>query len=117
MNDEKFTHIQTDTTPDVTIAKAATPHSPKLDKPDDDFIVGEENEPYLGMSWPVLMLILYVLKTLFPAETFSFLWWFQWYIVLIVCGVTIFTLLKRYRYSKNQNLEKEFPVKELPEHE
>ena len=36
-----------------------------------------ENEPYLGPAWAVAMLILYLLKEAFPAETYSVLWWFQ----------------------------------------
>jgi hypothetical protein len=62
------------------------------------FVIEGENEPYLGPSWAILMLVLYALKTIFPAEQFSFLWWFQMYIVAIVLGITVFTLLKRHKY-------------------
>ncbi|HMO17463.1 MAG TPA: hypothetical protein PKA63_11015 [Oligoflexia bacterium] len=82
---------------------------------ESDFIVGEESEPYLGPSWTILMLVLYVLKTLFPAAEYSPLWWLQLYILLIVMGITAFTLIKRYRYSRLNHSEKEFPVKDLPE--
>ena len=57
-----------------------------------------ENEPYLGPAWAVAMLILYLLKEAFPAEEYSFYWWFQIYIVGIVVVVTLFTLVKRHQF-------------------
>jgi hypothetical protein len=68
----------------------------------EEFIVEGENEPYLGPSWAVLMFILYALKSIFPAQKYTFFWWFQIYIVAIVLGVTIFTLIKRYKYFNSK---------------
>lgn len=115
MSDEKSNIEGSESSANSSISDIVEPNCSMSDCPNDDFIVGEENEPYLGMSWPVLMFVLYVLKTLFPAETFSILWWFQWYILLIVFGVTVFALLKRYKYSKLPPQEKEFPVKNFPD--
>jgi len=70
-----------------------------------DFIIGEESEPYLGPSWAVLMLVLYSLKRIFPAETFTLLWWFQIYILFIIFGITLFTLIKRYKYSQERKIK------------
>lgn len=77
-----------------------------------DFIIGEESEPYLGPSWALLMFVLYVLKQAFPAEPYTSYWYFQVYILLIVAGVTIFTLVKRHRFfnqdsTENTNTKKE----------
>ena len=59
-----------------------------------------ENEPYLGPAWAVAMFILYLLKEAFPAETYTPLWWFQTYIVVLVVIITIFTLVKRHQFYK-----------------
>lgn len=73
-----------------------------------------ENEPYLGPAWAVAMFILYLLKEAFPAEQYSLLWWFQSYIILLVVAITIFTLVKRHQfYKENEDLlqkEKMEPV-------
>jgi hypothetical protein len=66
------------------------------------FDIEGENEPYLGPSWAVLMLVLYALKTIFPAEPFSYFWWFQMYIVTIVLGITIFALVKRHKHFNSR---------------
>jgi hypothetical protein len=65
-----------------------------------------ESEPYLGFSWAVAMFVLYILKELFPAETYSWLWWFQMYILAIILGITIFTLIKRYRHFKSSKADR-----------
>jgi hypothetical protein len=72
-----------------------------------NFVVGEENEPYLGPSWALLMLLLYFLKQLFPAEKHTFYWYFQIYILSIVVGVTIFTLVKRHRFFNSDKDKKD----------
>lgn len=69
----------------------------------DDFIIGEESEPYLGPSWALLMFLLYVLKQIFPAEPYTKYWYFQIYILTIVTGITIFTLIKRHRFFKSDD--------------
>lgn len=65
----------------------------------------EESEPYLGFSWAIAMLVLYGLKQIFPAETYSKLWWFQMYILAIIFGITIFTLIKRYKHFRREEPE------------
>ena len=57
-----------------------------------------ESEPYLGPAWAIVVLILYAIKTTFPAEDYSLYWWFQHYIIGIVIAVAIFTLIKRHRF-------------------
>ncbi len=68
----------------------------------------EENEPYLGPSWAIVLLCFYLLKKLFPTESYSTLWWVETYFITIICGITIFTIIKRYKYKglieNNQNL-------------
>lgn len=59
-----------------------------------------ENEPYLGPAWTVAMFILYLLKEAFPAETYSLLWWFQTYVIVLVIAITIFTLIKRHQFYR-----------------
>jgi hypothetical protein len=68
----------------------------------EEFTIEGENEPYLGPSWAVLMLVLYALKSIFPAQQYSPFWWFQIYIVAIVLGITIFSLIKRYIYFNSK---------------
>ena len=79
---------------------------------DDDFVQLEENEPYLGPAWAVAMLILYFLKEAFPAEKYSFLWWFQVYVITLVIAITVFTLIKRRQFYR---LEKDRAKKETEE--
>ncbi len=67
----------------------------------------EESEPYLGPAWAVAMLVLYLLKRLFPAEQFSFLWWVQLYIIGIVVAVTLFTLVKRHQFYKAERMRQQ----------
>ena len=62
----------------------------------------EENEPYLGPAWAVVMLILYLLKEAFPAEQFTTLWYFQIYIVGLVISITVFTLVKRHQFYRSE---------------
>ena len=62
--------------------------------------INEESEPYLGYSWVLAMLVLYGLKRLFPAEPYTLLWAFQIYILAIILGITIFTLVKRHKHFK-----------------
>ena len=62
-----------------------------------------ENEPYLGPAWAVAMLILYLLKEAFPAETYSLLWWFQTYIIGLVIAITLFTLIKRHQFYRSES--------------
>ena len=72
-----------------------------------------ENEPYLGPAWAVAMFILYLLKEAFPAETYTPLWWFQTYIVVLVVIITIFTLVKRHQFYKendHQSEDEEFKI-------
>lgn len=83
------------------------PKSPSFDSSGDEFSDEflEENEPYLGPAWAVVMLILYLLKEAFPAEEFSLFWWFQMYIIALVVTITIFTLVKRYQFYKSERLK------------
>lgn len=74
-----------------------------------DFIIGEESEPYLGPSWAILMFILYILKQAFPAEPYSAYWYFQIYILLIVAGITVFTLIKRHRFFNQEEDKSDLP--------
>lgn len=67
----------------------------------------EENEPYLGPAWAVVMLILYLLKEAFPAEEYSVFWWFQVYIIGLVIAITIFTLIKRHQFYRAERLRDE----------
>ena len=67
--------------------------------------MNEESEPYLGYSWALAMLVLYALKLLFPAEPYTLLWAFQIYILAIILGITIFTLVKRHKHFKREKLE------------
>lgn len=67
--------------------------------------IDEESEPYLGYSWAFAMLVLYGLKYLFPADPFTLLWWFQMYILAIILGVTIFTLIKRFKHFRREEPE------------
>ncbi len=71
----------------------------------DKDLINRENEPYLGYSWAIAMLVLYILKTLFPAEPYGKLWWFQMYILAIILGVTLFTLVKRYKHFRREEPE------------
>ncbi len=71
-----------------------------------DFSEPEENEPYLGPAWAVVMLVLYLLKELFPAEQYSLFWFFQIYILILVVAITIFTLVKRYQFYKSEKSKK-----------
>jgi hypothetical protein len=66
----------------------------------------EENEPYLGPAWAVVMLVLYLLKELFPAEQYSVFWFFQIYILVLVVAITIFTLVKRYQFYRSEKLKR-----------
>lgn len=76
---------------------------PNVSESESIFEIEGENEPYLGPSWAILMLVLYALKTIFPATLFSAFWFFQMYIVTIVLGITIFTLVKRHKYFNSKN--------------
>ena len=81
---------------------------PSENKQDESlgFIKGEASEPYLGPSWALLMLLLYVLKQFFPAERYSVYWYLQIYVLLIVIGIAIFTLVKRHRFFHSDDKEK-----------
>lgn len=65
----------------------------------------EESEPYLGYSWAFAMLLLYALKEIFPADPYTKLWWFQMYILAIIFGVTVFTLIKRFKHFRRDEPE------------
>ena len=58
----------------------------------------EENEPYLGPWWTVLMLVLLGIKQLFPTEPYTLYWFIESYIILLLMGVTAFALFKRWRF-------------------
>jgi Fe2+ transport system protein B len=66
----------------------------------------KEHEPNLGPGWALLMLILYFLKSLFPAERYSFYWYFQVYVLLIVTIITVSVFLKRMFYFKKKDIKK-----------
>ncbi len=95
------TVISTGTSVDIP-ATDISPEKPTA----GSFEIEGENEPYLGPSWAVLMFVLYALKTIFPATPYSYFWWFQIYVVCIVLGVTIFTLIKRHKYFDTMHEKK-----------
>lgn len=67
----------------------------------------EENEPYLGPAWAVVMLILYLLKRTFPAEDYSLLWWIQTYVLTLVIAITVFTVVKRWQFYRAERARNE----------
>ncbi len=78
----------------------APPPDSVTDEEFEEFDV--ESEPYLGPAWAVVMFVLYLLKEAFPAEQYTTLWWFQIYIIVLVIAITVFTLLKRHQYYKQE---------------
>ena len=65
-----------------------------------------ENEPYLGPAWAAVMLVLYLLKEAFPAEPYALLWWLQVYVITLVLGITVFTMIKRHQFYKTERRRK-----------
>ncbi len=78
--------------------------------PNYDYKNPEENEPYLGPGWAVVMLILFALKEAFPAEKYTALWWVQVYVLTLIMFITAFVIYKRrkfFRRKRKQENKKE----------
>jgi len=65
------------------------------------YMRSEENEPYLGLWWAVLMLILYLFKEVFPATVYSFFWWCQIYVIALVSMVAVFAVYRRLVFFRD----------------
>ena len=73
--------------------------TPSKDKTSSDG-PSEESEPYLGIWWTVLMIFLYLVKSLIDPEPYSLIWYIEMYVLSLVVFVTIFTIYKRYAFSR-----------------
>ena len=62
-----------------------------------------EHEPNLGPAWAVLMLILYLLKRMFPAEPYTWLWYLQIYVLTLVFFITIYVLVRRHVFFRDHD--------------
>ena len=62
----------------------------------------EESEPYLGPWWALLMLVLFLVKEAFPAETFSLWWCVQLYVITVMIVITLFVIYKRLKYFRKK---------------
>ena len=60
----------------------------------------EESEPFLGIWWTILMIVIYLLKELAAPEPYTVIWFIEMYILFLVVFVTLFTVYKRLVYFR-----------------
>ena len=61
----------------------------------------EPIEPHLGLAWSFVIFLIYLFVRYYPAPRYSFIWWFDIYIIVLIAAVTAFALIKRYQYIKD----------------
>lgn len=69
--------------------------------PQKNYMEAEESEPYLGPWWTVFTLFLLGLKHLFPSEPWTLYWFLEGYIIILVVGITLFAIFKRWKFNQH----------------